>query len=50
MGDFAVVGEGLVKGDTVILTDLVPAIEGMLVEPVLDSEIMVQAKNYASAQ
>lgn len=48
MGDFAVVGEGLATGDIVILTDLVPAIEGMLVEPVLESEVMEQAKSYAA--
>ena len=50
MGDFAVIGTGLAAGDTIILTDLVPAIEGMLVQPVLDLELMVLAKNYASGQ
>lgn len=50
MGDFAIVGSGIAGGDTIILTDLVPAIEGMLVQPVLDNELMVRAKSYASGQ
>ncbi len=50
MGDFAIVGSGLSAGDTIILTDLVPAIEGMLVQPILDLELMALAKNYASGQ
>lgn len=48
MGDFAVIGTGLNEGDTIILTDLVPAIEGMLVEPILDEELMARAKTYAT--
>ncbi|MFT5697819.1 MAG: multidrug efflux system membrane fusion protein [Desulforhopalus sp.] len=47
MGDFAVLGSGVSAGDTLILTDLVPAIEGMLVRPLLDLELMDRAKNYA---
>ncbi len=50
MGDFAIVSSGLLAGDTVILTDLVPAIEGMLVEPILDSELMDRAQLYASGK
>lgn len=50
MGDFAVIGSGVSDGDTVILTDLVPAIEGMLVQPVLDLELMAYTKNYASGK
>lgn len=50
MGDFAVIGSGVSAGDTVILTDLVPAIEGMLVQPVLDLDLMAYSKNYASGK
>jgi len=50
MGDFAVVSSGLAAGDTIILTDLVPAIEGMLVQPILDSELMALVKSYGSGQ
>jgi hypothetical protein len=38
IGDFAVIRNGLNPGDQVILTDLVPAIEGMLVVPQEDAE------------
>ncbi len=42
MGDMAVIQEGLDNGARVITTDLVPAIEGQLLEPFLDEELMAQ--------
>jgi multidrug efflux system membrane fusion protein len=47
MGDFAIIKEGLAPGDEVILTDLVPAIEGMVVEPRVDREITERLKAFA---
>lgn len=34
--DFAVIKSGLKKGDTLILSDLIPAVTGMKVDPVID--------------
>ena len=34
MGDIAVISQGLKQGDNLVLADLVPAIEGMLLKPV----------------
>jgi len=39
MGDLAVIREGLSANTTVITTDLVPAIEGMLLKPVVSEEL-----------
>jgi multidrug efflux system membrane fusion protein len=39
MGDLAVVKNGLAAGSKVITTDLVPAIDGMLLEPVVNKEL-----------
>ncbi|MEE4376201.1 MAG: efflux RND transporter periplasmic adaptor subunit [Candidatus Competibacteraceae bacterium] len=38
--EFVVIAEGLVAGDQVVISDLVPAIEGMLLQPVLDEEAL----------
>ena len=40
MKDMAIISEGLSDGDEVITTDLVPAIEGMLLSPKLNEELM----------
>lgn len=39
-GNLAVVGSGLKKGQMVVVSDPSPAIEGMMVEPVPDSELL----------
>jgi len=38
--EFVVLGEGLEAGDQVVISDLVPAIEGMLLQPVSDEEAL----------
>ena len=40
MDDTAVLSNGIEEGEAVILTDLVPAIEGMLLNPVKDSDTL----------
>ncbi|MCP4752640.1 MAG: hypothetical protein GY866_17275 [Proteobacteria bacterium] len=40
MSDFVVVKEGLKAGDTVILSDIVPAVDGMKVDPVVDNALL----------
>ncbi len=45
MGDLAVIQDGLVAGSTVITTDLVPAIDGMLLEPVVNEELSTLINN-----
>lgn len=40
MKDMAIIGAGLRDGDQVITTDLVPAIEGMLLSPELNEDLM----------
>ncbi len=42
MKDMAIIGEGLSSGDEVITTDLVPAIEGMLLTPVINEGLMAK--------
>lgn len=37
-GDLSVIGDGLEAGERVVISDLVPAVEGMLLEPRLDEE------------
>jgi len=39
MGDFAVIREGLKDDELIVTTDLVPAIEGMLLDPVSDEKM-----------
>ena len=46
-GNFAVVSEGLEAGDRVVVSDLTPAIEGMLLDVVVDDGLMVQLENEA---
>ena len=45
MGDLAVIQNGLVAGSTVITTDLVPAIDGMLLEAVVNEELSTLINN-----
>ena len=46
MGDVAVVSEGIEQGSKLILSDLVPAVEGMLLKPILAKETLEQLKQY----
>ena len=39
ISDFAVIKSGLKAGDTLILSDLIPAVNGMQVEPVFDKAL-----------
>jgi len=45
--NFVVVKNGLKKGEQVIISDLIPAIDGMLLKPVLDNKIMDALLNEA---
>lgn len=45
MGDLAVIQSGLPKGSKIITTDLVPAIEGMLLEPLINEELSARISN-----
>jgi hypothetical protein len=47
MGDVAVLSEGLKQGENLVLSDLVPAIKGMLLKPVLAKETMEHLKQQA---
>jgi multidrug efflux system membrane fusion protein len=49
MGDFAVISEGLSPDNVVVLTDLVPAIEGMLLEPILDERVTERLRAFGPA-
>ncbi len=39
LGDVAVLASGLAPGESIVVSDLIPAIEGMLLEPVDDSDL-----------
>ncbi len=45
MGDLAVIQKGLVAGSRVITTDLVPAIDGMLLDPVVNEQLSSEINN-----
>jgi RND family efflux transporter MFP subunit len=45
--NFVVVKNGLKKGEQVVISDLIPAIDGMLLKPVLDNKIMDALLNEA---
>jgi multidrug efflux pump subunit AcrA (membrane-fusion protein) len=47
MGDVAVLSEGLQQGENLVLTDLVPAIEGMLLKPVQAKDVLEHVKQQA---
>lgn len=50
----AVIGDGVAEGDRVVLSDLIPAVEGMLIAPVVDEDaaarLRAQALGQASGQ
>jgi len=45
--DVAVLSKGLKSGDNLVLTDLVPAVEGMLLKPIADNEAKKNLKRSA---
>ncbi len=47
--EFAVVGAGLAAGEQIVLSDLVPAIEGMLLQPQEDQQAVARLKQQAGA-
>ncbi len=47
LGDVAVIASGLAPGERVVVSDLIPAIEGMLLEPVDDPELRESLANLA---
>ena len=49
-GDLAVIRRGLKKGDILVVSDLIPAIEGMLLEPVVDKPALTALRAEASGQ
>lgn len=49
-GDLAIIGEGLAENDTVVVTDVVPAIEGMLLKPSEDSVLLAELLKKASGE
>jgi hypothetical protein len=40
--DYAVVTKGLQPNDPIVISDLVPAIDGMLLKPVADAQVLRQ--------
>ncbi|MBC2705061.1 hypothetical protein [Desulfobacula sp.] len=48
--NLAVLSTGLEQGETLVLTDLVPAVEGMLLKPFQDSDIAEQLKRQATGE
>jgi len=48
--DFVVIKNGLKKGEQLIVSDLIPAIEGMLLKPVIDSAILETLLNAAQGK
>lgn len=50
MGDFAVISSGLQENDVVVLTDLVPAIEGMLLTTILNEEVAEKIQTFTHPQ
>lgn len=47
MADMSVLSHGLEQGETLVLADLVPAIEGMLLKPVLAGDVLQYLKKQA---
>ncbi|MCA9449346.1 MAG: efflux RND transporter periplasmic adaptor subunit, partial [Candidatus Omnitrophica bacterium] len=48
--DFSVIEAGVAAGDQLILTDIIPAIEGMLLDPVVDNETLDRLIDQASGR
>ena len=46
--NFVCLEQGVDEGETIVVSDLIPAIEGMLLDPVLDEklgrELLIEAK------
>lgn len=49
-GGFSVVAKGLSGGESLVVSDATPAIEGMLVEPMLDTEIQANLTSEAAGE
>ena len=49
-GDYSVIGAGLEAGAQVVLSDLVPAVDGMLLDPQPDLELAKQLQALGNAQ
>ncbi|NNE20994.1 MAG: efflux RND transporter periplasmic adaptor subunit [Rhizobiales bacterium] len=49
-GDLIVIDEGLTSGDTVVVSDLIPAVEGMLLRPQTDDEVLAELKAEATGR
>jgi multidrug efflux system membrane fusion protein len=50
MKDMAVISEGLNDGDEVVTTDVIPAIEGMLLASVINQELMTKIDDFSESQ
>ena len=50
MEDIAVLSTGVEQGETLVLTDLVPAVEGMRLKPVQAGDIAKQLKRQATGE
>lgn len=50
VGDFVTIATGLAAGDTVLSADLVPAIEGTLLDPVVDEGLAARLKRTVTAR
>lgn len=50
MEDYAVINDGLSPGDQIVLTDLVPAILGMLLDPVENDELGAEIRRYSTGE
>ena len=47
MADMAVLSNGLKEGETLVLADLMPAVQGMLLKPVQAGDVLAQLKQQA---
>ncbi|OQY56790.1 MAG: hypothetical protein DRR08_05985 [Candidatus Parabeggiatoa sp. nov. 2] len=48
--NFVAIKNGLKKGEQVVVSDLIPAIEGMLLKPVVDTRMMEALLNEAQGK
>jgi len=49
-GDLMVIDQGLKPGDTVVVSDLIPAVDGMLLRPQADDEVLAELKAEATGE
>lgn len=49
-GDLVVIDEGLQSGDQVVVSDLIPAVAGMLLRPQADDEVLAELKAEATGE